>query len=114
MVDRVNGSPKEGVWFSADVRFLNVVATNGDFANDISTELVDSGLEQALEALATRGTIIGLNVVNATTFEVMVDYAQAYDDTDVVAEVEALIDAVASPVNLSSAAITVNTLFAGA
>lgn len=111
MTERVNGSPKEGIWFSADVRFLAVTATGGDFANDVANEVVNSGLEMSIEALATRGTVIGLNVVDATNFEVIVDYAQAYDDAAVVTEVEALIDAIAG---LSASAITVNTEWVGA
>lgn len=111
MVTRVNGAPEAGVWFSADVRFLNLDVTGGDFANDLANAVVNSGLEMTLEAVATRATIIGLNVVDATTLEVMVDYAQAYDDPAVVAEVEAAIDALAG---LSATAITVNSLFVGA
>ena len=111
MATRVNGSPKEGVWFSSDVRFLTVVATGGTFADDLANEVVNSNLEMTLEAIATRATVIGLNVTNATTLQVMVDYAQAFDDSAVVTEVQGLINAVPA---LSAAAITVNTLFAGA
>ena len=111
MATRINGAPKEGVWFSADVRFLNVTVVGSAFDTDLSNAVVDSGLEMSLEAIATRGTIIGLNGVSATVFEVMVDYAQAYDDAAVATEVEALIDAIAG---LSASAIVVNTSFVGA
>ena len=100
MVDRVNGGPLQGTWFSADVRFIDFTTTNG--GTSFLTELLDSPtgnnvngkLEQALEAIATRGTVIGLNVTGANTFSVIVDYAQAYDDAAVQTEVEGLIDGI--------------------
>ena len=117
MVTRVNGAPRQGVWFSADVRFINVTATNG--GTSFLTELDDSPtaggvngkLEQAIEALETRGTVIGLNVTGASTFSVIVDYAQAYDDADVVTEVQALIDAIT---DLSVSGLAVTEGFGGA
>ncbi len=33
MVVRISGAPRQGVWFSADVRFLDFTVTNGDFIN---------------------------------------------------------------------------------
>jgi len=120
MVTRVNGAPQQGVWFSKDVRFLNVNLTtnNGaDFLADLvatpDTEAqrlaaVDSDLEIALEAIATRGTIVGLTVTAADDFNVIVDYAQAYDDAAVLTEVEALIDALAT---VTVSAITVEQGF---
>ncbi len=100
MVDRVNGGPLQGVWFSKDVRFMDVTCTNA--GTSFLTELEDSPtgnnvngkLEQALEAIATRCTVIGLTVTGANTFSVIADYAQAYDDAAVQTEVEALIDAI--------------------
>lgn len=117
MVTRVNGAPRQGVWFSADVRFINVTSTNG--GTSFLTELDDSPtaggvngkLEQAIEALKTRGTVIGLNVTGASTFSVIVDYAQAYDDADVVTEVQALIDAIT---DLSVSGLAVTEGFGGA
>lgn len=113
MVERVSGGPKQGVWFSADVRFLNVVVTGMTAVTDLGADPagVDSSLELVLEALATRGTVIGLAVGNETTIAVMVDYAQAYDDAAVVTEVQGLIDANAG---LSGAAITVEEGFVAA
>lgn len=122
MVTRINGAPAQGVFFSKDVRFLSVTATNGDFLADLQVkttdprqaDVINSGLEQALEAVATRGTIIGISVASATVVQVIVDYAQAYDDAAVVTEVQDLIDLVAAPVDLLSAAIVVNSGFATA
>jgi len=130
MVTRVNGAPQQGVWFSKDVRFLNVNLTtnNGaDFLADLvdpadlalsgtgegrgltqRLAAVDSDLEIALEAIATRGTIVGLTVTAADDFNVIVDYAQAYDDAAVLTEVEALIDALAT---VTASAITVEQGF---
>ena len=125
MVTRVNGAPAQGFYFSKDVRTLTVVATNGDFVNDLQVkttdprqaDVVNSGLEQALEAIATRATIIGLTVVNATTFHVLVDYANAFtagnteaDAGTVEAALAADINAITAPINYANA--TVNT-FAG-
>lgn len=111
MVERVHGGPEAGVWFSKDVRFLSVTVTGMTAATDLGADPagVDSSLEKVLEAIATRGTVIGLAVEAETVIHVMVDYAQAYDDADVVTEVEALIDADAA---LSGAAILVSTNFA--
>ena len=129
MVTRVNGAPLQGVWFSKDVRFIAVTCTNG--GTSFLTELGDSPtaggvngkLEQAIEAIETRGTVIGLNVSGANTFDVIVDYAQAYDgattalgqgtltDAAVIAEVEALIDGIT---DLSVSGLTVQTGFAAA
>jgi hypothetical protein len=84
-------------------------------------DLIDSDLEQCLEILAQRGTVIGLSVASDTVIEVMVDYAQAFVSegttvgnqagVDVTTDLETQIDAIAG---LSSAAIVVNTGFAGA
>ena len=111
MVVRIKGAPRQGVWFSADVRFLTLTVTNGDFINDLTitttqphqADVVNSTLEVVLEAVATRGTVIGFTVTGATVVSIMVDYAQAYDPAsagfgnqtpiDVEAEVTALIDA---------------------
>ena len=129
MVTRVNGARLQGVWFSKDVRFIGVTCTNG--GTSFLTELGDSPtaggvngkLEQAIEAIETRGTVIGLNVSGANTFDVIVDYAQAYDgattalgqgtltDAAVIAEVEALIDGIT---DLSVSGLTVQTGFAAA
>jgi len=110
MVDRVKGGPKQGVWFSADVRFLALTVVGSTFTADLAADPagVNSDLEQVLEAIATRGTVIGLTVASDTVVNVMVDYAQAYDDAAVVTEVEALIDAIAG---LSGATFVVEAGF---
>jgi len=124
MVTRVNGAPTQGVWFSANVRFLDLTVTNGDFLNDLTVPgtapVPNSTLEVVLEAIATRGTIIGVTVIDIDDVNVMVDYAQAYDDAAVVAEVTALIDAFdgATPgldvADLTASAFVVESGFAGA
>jgi len=114
MVDRINGGPLQGVWVERDVRVLGVATTNG--GTSFLTELEDSPtgnnvngkLEQAIEAIETRGTVLGLTVVDLENFNVIVGYAQAFDDAAVVTEVEALIDAIA---DLSASTITVESGF---
>ncbi len=111
MVVRTNGAPRQGVWFSADVRFVDVTVTNGDFLADLQVtttdprqaDVVNSTLEVVIEALETRGTVIGVTVTAATTLAVIIDYGQAYEPAfqglggsatiDVEAEVTALVDA---------------------
>jgi hypothetical protein len=124
MVARVNGGPEAGVWFSKDVRFLTVDVTGMTAVTDLAATRdidgvlagVNSSLEMVLEAIATRGTIIGLSVATETVIHVMVDYAQAYDDADVVTEVQDAINALDAPdfPALSAADITVNLGFTGA
>lgn len=130
MVVRVNGAPRQGVWFSADVRFVQVTVTGGDFLADLTVvttdprqaDVVDSGLEQVLEILATRGTVIGLSVESATVIQTIVDYGQAIDPLagsalgnqvqfDVAADLETQIDAISG---FSSAALVVEEGFAQA
>lgn len=145
MVTRVNGAPRQGVWFSADVRFLTITATGATFLADLvdpadltvagtpavsvqRAAAVNSGLEQVLEAVATRGTIIGMSVVatDTTTVNLIVDYAQAFDAAalgngpviNVVTETVAAINAIdttgdGNP-NLSGATVAVFEGFAGA
>ena len=121
MVDRVNGSPKQGFYFGAGIRTLQVTATAGAFLADLQVmsdprqaDVVNSGLEQVLEAIATRATVIAVSVASATVVHVMVDYGQAFDNAAVVTEVQNLINEVAAPVDLSAAAIVVHSGFAAA
>jgi len=130
MVVRTNGAPRQGVWFSADVRFVQVTVTGGDFLADLTVtstdprqaDVVDSGLEQVIEILQTRGTVIGLTVASATVSQFIVDYGQAIDplagsplgnqaQVDVEAELEAQIDAISG---FSSAALVVERGFSAA
>lgn len=125
MVTRVHGAPRQGMWFSADVRVLTITATNGAFLADLTAadpdvDLPNSGLEQVLEAVATRATIIGLTVEDATTLHVMVDYANAFTagnteaDADTIEEeVAAAINAIDAPVDLSDATVDTFDGFAG-
>ena len=103
MVTRVNGFPQEGVWFSSDVVFATLTVTGMTAQTDVDTPTVNSSLEKVIEAVETRGTVIGLRVTSETVIELIIDYAQAYATssttignqaaTDVLTEVEALIDA---------------------
>ena len=115
MVSRVNGAPAQGVYFSKDVRFLLVDTDNTTFLTDLTVagtaDVVNSNLEITLEQVATRGTIIGVSVVDGGNVQVIVDYAQAYDDAAVEAAVEA---AVIAATAATTCAITVFEGFAGA
>lgn len=117
MTTRVNGGPVPGQWFSADVTYARLVVTGGDFAAEQGP---NSRLEQVIEALQTRGTVIAFNVVNATTLDLALDYASAEGDVNalgkgvggsVETELEAAINGIAG---LSAAALTVGRVFATA
>ena len=103
MVDRVNGAPEQGVWFSKDVKFLTVTATGGAFLADLTAvgqaDVVNSGLEQVLEAVATRGTVIGMSVADATTVHLMVDYANAFTAGNTEATGDSVEEEVAALIN---------------
>jgi len=129
MVTRTNGAPRQGFWFSADVRVLTIVSTNGDFLTDLTVtstdprqaDVVNSGLEQVIEAVQTRCTVIAMNVTNATTVQFIVDYANAFtagntetDSGSVEEEIANAIDAVSSPVDLSSTTLDTFGGFTGA
>ena len=129
MVVRTNGAPAQGFWFSADVRTLTIVSTNGDFLEDLTVrttdpreaDVVNSGLEQLIEAVQTRCTVIALNVTNATTVQLIVDYANAFtagntetDSGTVEEEIGNAIDAISAPVNLSSTTVDTFAGFAAA
>jgi hypothetical protein len=97
-------SPEEGLWFSADVVFATLTVSGAAFQVDIDTPTVGSSLDLVLEAVQTRGTVIGLRVTSATVVQLLIDYAQAYasepvgnspsgTQANLLDEVEALIDA---------------------
>ena len=97
-------SPAEGLWFSADVVFATLTVTGATFQTDVDTPTVGSSLDLALEAVSTRGTVVGLRVTGETVIQLIIDYAQAYASEPVgnspsltqaqlLDEVEALIDA---------------------
>ena len=92
MVTRINGAPRQGVWFSADVRFVSVTVTGTTtFLSDLTVtttdprqaDVVNSDLEQVIEILNTRGTVIGMSVDTDLIANFMVDYAQAFDPDNV-------------------------------
>ena len=113
MVDRVNGFPQEGLWFSADVVFATLTVTGMTAQTDVDTPTVNSSLEKVIEAVQTRATVVGLRVTSETVIQLILDFGQAYGTSgttvgnqagiDVLTEVEALIDADAG---LSSAAFS--------
>ena len=115
MVVRIQGGPQEGLWFSANVVFAELVVTGATFETDLAGgddggigdnppvgDEVNSSLEIVLEAVNTRGTVIGVDLESETVVHLLIDYGQAYGSsgtdvgnqvaTDVLAEVEALID----------------------
>ena len=106
MVTRINGSVRQGIFFSKDIRIVRVNVGTGTatFLADLVLDsdpaisgtgegrgltqrlaAVGSELEQVVELIATRGTPIGVNVFDATNVDIMVDYAQAFDDAAVLA-----------------------------
>ena len=130
MVVRVNGAPRQGVWFSADVRFVELTVSGGAFEADLTVtstdprqaDVVNSGLEQVLEVFSTRGNVIALSVASATVLHVMVDYGQAIDPLagsalgnqtaqNIEVELEAAINAISG---FSAAAIVLESGFAAA
>jgi hypothetical protein len=134
MVTRVNGAPAQGFFFSKDVRVVTVTIDTGTTAflsdltvkttNPYQADVVNSDLEVCLEALATRGTVIGLTVASDSVFHAMVDYGQAIDplagstlgnqpaqSPTPVAAMESIIEGLAT---VTAATITVNPGFAGA
>ena len=129
MVTRTNGAPEQGFWFSQDVRTIVITATNGDFLEDLTVKTTDpreadipnSGLEQLIEVVQTRATVIGLSVASATEVHLLVDYANAYtagnteaDSGSVEEEIANAIDAIGSPVDLSSTTVDTFDGFAAA
>ena len=126
MVTRTRGGVRQGMWFSADVGFVELTVSGGAFEADLTVtstdprqaDVVNSGLEQVLEVFSTRGNVIALSVASATVLHVMVDYGQAFDPLagsalgnqtaqDIEAELENAIIAITAPANVSTAAIVV-------
>lgn len=128
MVVRTNGAPRQGVWFSADVLFVQLTVVGSTFLTDLTVtstdprqaDVVDSDLEQVIEALETRGTVLGLNVDSDTVIQVIVDYGQAFEPfsggsalgnqtaIDVELEIEAAVNAITG---LSAAALVISRGF---
>jgi hypothetical protein len=90
MVDRVNGYIQQGIWVEKDVKVVQITATGTTYLTDLVTttegspdagELavaVNSDLEVAAEKIATRGTLLGINVTSDTVVEFLVGYAGAF------------------------------------
>lgn len=87
MVTRIQGAPQQGVWFSADVRFVQLTVNTSTYLTDLVADEtraqllagVNSDLEIVLELLSTRCTVIGLSVETALVAQFMVDYGQGVD-----------------------------------
>ena len=123
MVDRVKGTVQEGLWFSADAIFATLTVTGATYLADLALSgaaAVGSDLEQTIEILEQRGTVLGFFVDAETVVQVILDYGQALGSSgttlgnqvanDVLTALEADIDAIAG---LSAAAFTnVGTAFA--
>ena len=106
MVDRIKGGPDQGFWFSADVRVLTITTDNSDWLADLLAPPagVNSGLEQVLEAVSVRATVIGVTAIDDDVLHVLVDYANAFtagntesDAGTIEEEVGDAIDAITSP-----------------
>lgn len=120
MVTRVNGQPAQGIWVEKDVRIVTVTTDLSDWLADLLPGAGDnSGLEQVLEVLATRATILGVTAVDDDTLHVMLGYANAFTAGNTEAtvgsveeEVAAAIDAIATP-NFANTTVDTFDGFAG-
>lgn len=89
MVTRINGAPAQGVFFSKDVRFVSVTIDTGTtaFLTDLTVtttsprqaDAPNSDLEQIVEIMSQRGSVIGMTVASDSVVHFMVDYGQAID-----------------------------------
>ena len=139
MVTRINGSVRQGVFFSKDVKFMTLSCTGATFLADLvldsdtavtpgvgSTQriaAVGSALEQVVEIVAQRATVIGVHVGGAngsttTDVELMLDYAGAYpvgtdasdvgvDGGTILEQLQFDITAIDSPTDITAVAVTV-------
>lgn len=131
MVTRVNGAPRQGVWFSANVRIVTITTDLSQWLTDLTVvstdprqaDVVNSGLEQVLEILAVRGTVIGFSATNQDALHVMVDYGQAFDPDnvalgnqtaqDIDAEIVAAVNLIALPQDFANTTVDVFDGFTG-
>lgn len=134
MVTRTNGAPRQGVWFSADVRLVSVTVDTTTFLTDLTVaatgttdrqaDVPNSVLEQVIEVLQTRGTVVGMTVETASIAHFMVDYGQAIDPLagsslgnqtaqNIEAELENAIIAIDAPANVTTCAVAVFDGFQG-
>lgn len=88
MTTRVNGGIESGQWFSTgDVRYFSL-ANAGFLAAEEGVP--NSTLEQAVELVQTLGSIVILQVENATALHICLDYASG-DIADLQSELNALL-----------------------
>ena len=127
MVTRVNGAPRQGVYFSKDVKFMTISNTNATFLTDLQVtttdprqaDVVNSDLEIALELVAQRATIIavhvgGANGTTTTDVEVMLDYANAYPvDAAATAGTATLVEVLAGEIDTAITGTTTITVAEG-
>lgn len=97
MVERINGSIRQGVWVEQDVRFVQLTSVSTTYLTDLVDDAdvaisgtgsgagltqriaaVGSDLEVALQSVAARGTLLGVNVTSDTVIEAMIGYAGAF------------------------------------
>jgi hypothetical protein len=129
MVTRLAGAPRQGYWFGSDIRVLFLDITNAEFLADLTVtstdprqdDVVNSGLEQVIEVVQSRCTIIAMNVTGTKTVEFLIDYGAAFtvgntQDTSgsVEEELAAAISAIDTPQDLNGPEIQVFASFAGA
>ena len=112
MVDKVNGSPKEDVWFERDVSLLSIASDAADF-EDPADFGVDGMVELVVRVLQTRGTVIGLSREDDNTIHVMLGHAAGSfvvdpAGRDVLAELKAELDAIPASGNFT---LTLGTKF---
>jgi len=137
MVERVNGSVRQGVWVEKDVAFVQLTATGTTYLTDLVDDAdvaisgtgsgrgvtqrlaaVGSDLEIAIEQVAVRGSLLGVNVTSDTVIECMVGYAGAFtvgntEGTALSVELE-VTNAIIADSGASDCAIAVFAGFGGA
>lgn len=122
MITRAAGAPRQGFWFGSNILTIFIDATNGTFLTDLTVtstdprqaDSVNSALEQVIEVIQTRCTIIGMNVTDQKTIEFLVDYAHAFTVGNnefsvgsVEEEITNAITAIDTPVDLNGTEILV-------
>ena len=86
MATRIHGAPVQGFWFGADILTVFIDATNGTFLTDLTVTSTDprqadapgSGLEQVIEVMQRKCTIIGMNVTDEKTVEFLIGYGHGF------------------------------------
>lgn len=105
MVDKVNGQPREDIWFERDVSLLSLVSDAADF-EDPADFAVDGMVELVVRVLQTRGTVIGLSREDDNTLHIMMGHAAGAFvvdplGRDVIAQLEAELSAIPSSGNFT-------------